>query len=196
MVIKEKILPVNNFSRPGELRPDTLGVVYHWVGNAGQTNNAVQRYFELLSKQDENDSEPDRYASAHYIIGIDGEIIRCIPDDEVAYHVGAKRYTGTAQHRLRGYTTNHRQGTPNHCCIGIEMCHPDWSGAFTEATLESAIKLGRHLLQQHLLGRRDIYRHHDITGKNCPKWFVEHGTAWLAFVDSIISPSQCIDKFV
>ena len=69
MIIKEKLLPVNPFSRPGHRRPDTLGIVYHWVGAAGQENDATARYFELLSNQDLDDEDPDRYASAHYIIG-------------------------------------------------------------------------------------------------------------------------------
>jgi N-acetylmuramoyl-L-alanine amidase len=185
VIITEHLLPVNAFSRPGYKRPETLGIVYHWVGNAGQSQEGVARYFELLAKQDDTDDKPDRYASAHYIIGIDGEIVRVIPDDEVAYHVGARKYTSTAQHRLKGYTTNKRQGTPNWCTIGIEMCHPDWTGVFTDATLEAAAKLGKHLVQTYLLGPRDIYKHYDITGKLCPKWFVEHGAAWLSFCEDV-----------
>ena len=192
MVVKEKLLPVNPFSRPGYSRQDTLGLVYHWVGAAGQENDATARYFALLSKQSTADNTPDRYASAHYIIGIDGEIIRCIPDGEVAYHVGATRYTSAAFHRLRGYASNTKMSdypgeyrTPNWCTIGIEMCHPDWSGKFADATLEAGVKLGKHLLRTYLLGSHDIFRHYDITNKKCPKWFVEHEAAWLAFVEDI-----------
>lgn len=185
MIIKEKLLPINPFSRPGYKRPDTLGIVYHWVGAAGQENDVTARYFELLAKQNAEDNKADRYASAHYIIGIDGEIIRCIPDDEVAYHVGAAKYTARAQHLFHGYTTNRHHGTPNWCCIGIEMCHPDWSGRFTTETLRSAIKLGKYLITTHLLGPHAIYRHYDITGKLCPKYFVEHETAWLAVIEEI-----------
>ena len=185
MVIIEKLLPINPFSRPGHQRDETFGIVYHWVGAAGQENDATARYFELLAQQSLDDDEPDRYASAHYIIGIDGEIIRCIPDAEVAYHVGAKRYTGLAQHRFRGYTANRYGRTPNWCAIGIELNHPDWTGKFTGKTLESAAKLGKHLLHNYLLGTHDIYRHYDITGKLCPKYFVEHEAAWLLFLEDI-----------
>lgn len=185
MIITEHLLPVNPFSRPGHKRKDTLAIVYHWVGNAGQSSNGVARYFELLSQQDRKDREPDRYASAHYIIGIDGEIVRTIPDDEVAYHVGAKKYTSTAQHKLRGYTANNNGSTPNWCTIGIELCHPDWTGVFTVETLQTAIRLGKHLIHTYMLGPHDVYRHYDITGKICPKWFVEHEAAWLAFRDDI-----------
>jgi len=185
MIIKEKLLPVNPFSRPGHRRPDTLGIVYHWVGAAGQENDATARYFELLSNQDLDDEDPDRYASAHYIIGMDGEIIRCIPDEEVAYHVGARRYTALAQRQFHGYTSNERRATPNWCTIGIELNHPDWTGEFTEATLEAAVSLGKSLLRTHLLGSHDVYRHYDITGKLCPKWFVKHEAAWLGFRDDI-----------
>lgn len=191
MLVKERLLPINKFSRPGYLRQDTIAIVYHWVGAAGQENDATARYFEILAKQDPSDDKPDRYASAHYIIGIDGEILRCIPDDEVAYHVGAKQYTGTAQHQLMGYTGNIMMSgygeprTPNWCAIGIEMNHPDWSGKFTEATLVSAARLGKDLLRKYLLSAHDVFRHYDITGKLCPKWFVEHKTDWLAFIEDI-----------
>ena len=181
MIIKEKLLPLNQFSRPGYIRAETLGIVYHWTGAAGQENYVTRRFFELLAKQDEKDDKPDHYGSAHYIIGIDGEIIRCIPDDEVAYHVGAASYTDLAKIDFPAYTTNKNRGTPNWCMIGIEMCHKDWSGEFTDETLRSAIELGVLLLHQNRIPPGMIYRHYDITGKLCPKWFVEHEMDWTAF---------------
>lgn len=174
MEITERLLPINPFSRPGQWRLDTLAIVYHWTGAAGQENDVTARYFELLAFQDVHDGKPYRYASAHAIVGMDGEILQVLPWDEVAYHVGAREYTGLAQHRFRGFTSNRHRSTPNWCIIGIELCHPDESGIFTGRTIAAAEWLGWWLLRKYTLGKNDIFRHYDITGKICPKYFVDH----------------------
>jgi len=162
-------------------RIDTLAVVYHWTAAPGQENDTTARYFEMLAQQDDTDDKGDRYASAHAIIGIDGEILQVIPWHEVAYHVGAKTYTGYAQHKFKGYTRNTWHSTPNWCTIGIELCHPDKTGVFTWETLHSAEWLGWWLLRKYILGINDICRHYDITGKLCPKWFVENKAEFYRF---------------
>ena len=204
MKITNKILPINPFSRPGYKLNDVLGIVFHWVGKASQTNDQTARYFELLSKQSLEDAQSDRYASAHFIIGMDGEVIQCIPTEELAYHVGARKYTQLAKDHFGVFATNGKMigyddeyYTPNWITIGIELNHPDGTGEFTEATLRSAEYLGWELLRDHHLNRSDIYRHYDIsfdsrTGspKICPKWFVDHGDEWRKFtkrIDSITS---------
>ena len=35
------------------------------------------------------------------------------------------------------------------------------------------------------LDEEDVIRHHDVTGKNCPKYFVENEEAWEAFRENI-----------
>jgi len=186
--IVERLLSINEFSRPGWKLKKVSGIVYHWVGSAGQENEVTARYFELLAEQDSSDNKPDRYASAHFIIGIDGEIMQVIPTDEVAYHVGGKWYTDKAHRSFPGYTTNARMEdvndfwTPNWCTIGIEMCHPNTTGKFTNQTLHAAKWLGNYLLKRNFIGYDQIFRHYDITGKNCPKWFVEHEMDWKRFI--------------
>lgn len=185
MDIKEKLLPINPFSRPGHIRVETFGVVYHWICAPGQHNDQTARYFELLARQDDQDDKPDRYASAHAIIGMDGEILQVLPWDEVAYHVGARSYTSYALHAYRGFTANKRRSTPNWCTVGIELCHPDWSGEFTPPTLRAAEWLGWYLLRRYTLGKSDICRHYDITGKICPKYYVEHPEEFEQLKDRI-----------
>ena len=31
----------------------------------------------------------------------------------------------------------------------------------------------------------DVIRHYDVTGKNCPKYFVEHEDAWETFKENV-----------
>lgn len=35
------------------------------------------------------------------------------------------------------------------------------------------------------LNETDVIRHYDVTGKNCPKYFVENEKAWDAFQENI-----------
>lgn len=160
MKIADDLLTVNPYSRPGKKLIEVASVVLHWVANPGTSPKANRDYFESRKNGKLG------YGSAHYIIGIDGSILRCIPDNEMAYHVGAKTYTK--------FATEHFGPYPNNCTIGIELCHPEWDGVFTDETLESAHELCASLLREHELTTTDIVRHFDITGKDCPKYFVAH----------------------
>ena len=69
--------------------------------------------------------------------------------------------------------------------ISIECCHPDDTGEFTEATYESLENLVIWLCEEYSLSSTDVIRHYDITGKICPKYFVNHEDAWETFLSSI-----------
>lgn len=139
----------SNPSRTG-LRLDGINnIVIHYVGNPGTT---AQQNHDFYSKEDSD-------VSSHFVIGLDGEIIQCIPLDE------------------RSSASNHR----NHDTISIEVCHPEADGKFTEASYKSLIKLTDWLLDTFDLQSDDVIRHYDITGKECPLYFVEHEDAWEQF---------------
>jgi len=166
------MLTVNQFSRRGTKLTGVKAIVIHWVANPGSTALQNRNYFESLKNQS-TDFEA-RYASAHFIVGIDGEIIQCVPCDEMAYHVGAKSYTSDAISRLGNY--------PNDCTIGVELCHPADDGRFSPSTLLTAAELCALLCIQFGLDPiQDIWTHHGITGKNCPKWFVDHPEKFESF---------------
>ena len=114
MEIEKRLLTLNPFSRPGKPLIGVYGIVVHWVGNANSSAVANRNYFESLKDQKNNEG---RYASAHYIIGLLGEVIQCLPEEEIAYHVGANKYTPNALKYLSSY--------PNNCTLGIELCHPE-----------------------------------------------------------------------
>jgi N-acetylmuramoyl-L-alanine amidase len=175
MEIKRDLLTVNKYSRPGKKLNSLRGIVIHWVGNPGSTAQGNRNYFENLKAQPPGTEE--RYASAHYIIGLEGEVIQCIPNYEMAYHVGAQKYTPLALKNLSSY--------PNDCTLGIELCHPDWTGEFNDKTLGACHILVCQLLEKTELTQKDVYRHFDITGKGCPLYFVQHEDKWQAFLDTI-----------
>lgn len=109
------------------------------------------------------------YGSAHYVVGLHGNVIQMIPDGEMAYHVGSKfGYTTWALDRLSGY--------PNDCTIGIEMCVQDAEGNFTDETFDATATLIESLLLDHHLDPwQDVFTHQGVVGwKQCPLWFATH----------------------
>ena len=152
MEIQDKLLTINPYSRSGEKQNNITDIIIHYVGNAGSSAIANRNYFENLKNTHKT------YASSHYIIGLNGEIIRCIPDYEVAFHSGS-------------YSENRKS-------VGIENCHPNVDGKFNEQTYNSLIELCTELCKKYHIGINNIKTHNMITGKNCPKYYVEHDEAW------------------
>lgn len=186
MNITEDILPINPYSRPGKIRKATKGIVMHWVGNPETSAAFNKRFFASLSKQRPSTKEERsraRYASAHYIIDISGDVLRCLPDDEVAYHCGAWKYQSGVSKYFGTYYTSVL--TPNFCTLGIELCHPTWDGWFTSNTIYSAVELVSSLCLKYGIGADDLYRHYDITGKECPKYWVKHTSDWVDFKELV-----------
>jgi N-acetylmuramoyl-L-alanine amidase len=178
MNIEQVFLDVNKFSRPGRKLSGVDGIVIHYTANPMSTAHNNRDYFENLSKTEPSKPHGEqRFASAHFIVGINGEVLQCIPVDEMAYHVGANTYTELA--------INHLLGAPNTCTIGIECCHQNADGKFTESTLNSCVELTKSLLKEFNLTTNDVYRHYDITGKKCPLYFVEHEDEWKQFIIKI-----------
>ena len=150
MEIKQVLLTPNKYSRPRNKLQKVKKIIIHWVGNANTSAMANRNYFESLKIK-------KKFASAHYIIGLEGEILQCIPENEIAYHAT----------------------TANSYSIGIENCHPDWEGQFNSKTYKSLIELCTELCKCYNLDpEKDILRHYDISKKLCPKYYVENTQAW------------------
>jgi N-acetylmuramoyl-L-alanine amidase len=175
MNILEKYLTINPYSRPGILLQAAKGIVIHWVANPKTTAEQNRDYFECLKNQKPGNGL--RYASSHFIIGLEGEVVQCLLENEAGYHVGAQEYTDRALRELSAY--------PNNCTIGIELCHTNWEGEFTDKTIMAAHELTRELCQRYNLGRNNVYRHFDITGKECPRYFVAHEDQWGNFLENL-----------
>lgn len=155
--IQHQFLTVNPNSRSGKTLPRVNGIVIHYTANPGSTAQNNRDYFENLK------ITRTTSVSSHFIIGLEGEIIQCIPLNEVAY------------------ASNNR----NKDTISIECCHPDESGQFNDATYHSLQKLVRALMDSYHLQNQDVIRHYDITGKICPKYFVDHEDQWQEFLNSL-----------
>ncbi len=139
MEIKEMLLTHN---RPRTKRKKTTAIAVHYVGNAGSSALGNRNYFQNTNVS----------VSSHYVIGLEGEIIRCIPEDEVSW----------CTNQANSYT------------ISIECCHPHDDGIFNDKTYESLVDLCADICKRRNLNPLNggIIRHFDVTGKVCPRGFV------------------------
>ena len=166
MEIQQKLLTINPYSRPGKKIGPIKNIVVHWVGNAGSTAIANRNYFESLK-------DKKAYASSHYIIGLEGEIIQCVPETEVAYH----------------------GNSANSYSIGIENCHPDWEGKFNDKTYKSLIELCADLCKRYNLDPTiALIRHYDVTKKDCPHYYVRNTQAWVNLKNDVKAAMSTEDK--
>ena len=155
--IDVQLLTPNPYSRPQIQLKKIKGIVIHYIANPESTAQANRDYFENLK-----DTHTTK-ASSHFLVGLEGEIIQCIPTTEVAY------------------TSNDR----NVDTLSIETCHPDETGEFTNVTYDSLVELTGWLCWRHNLKTSDVIRHYDVTGKICPKYFVENEGAWEQFLADV-----------
>lgn len=159
MPIQTHYLTSNPYSRPRLPLYKVTKLVIHWVGNPKSSALSNRNYFENLKL-----GRTKTYASSHYIVGLDGEVIQCIPDNERAYHAKSA----------------------NSYSLGIETCHPDWEGQFSSCTYNALIALCAMLCQKYGLDpREDLLRHYDVTGKCCPKYYVVHPEAWTQLKEDV-----------
>ena len=143
MKITEMLLTPSKYVRPQIKLAKVTKIAVHYVGNPNTSALANRNYFENCGKTGA------RYVSSHYIIGLDGEIIQCIPLDEWSY----------CTNQANGYS------------ISIECCHPDSTGKFTDETEKSLAELCAFLCKKFGLTENDIIRHYDVTGKQCPLYW-------------------------
>lgn len=176
MIFREDFLTPNEFSRPGAEMKQVQAIVVHYTGNPGQSAAGLRAYFEGLK------DARKRMASSHYAVDW-RETIYMVPKREVAWHGGSgqewpKGYTDFAKEMFNDY--------PNYHTIGIETCHRDETGYFDPSTLHNLRGLCAILCHDLDLDPcEELIRHHDLTGKLCPKWFVDHEDAWERFRVSV-----------
>ena len=149
-----ELLDVNEYSRPGTTLKQVNGIVIHYTANPGSSAMANRDYFDSLDNPAVEGA--GRQASAHLIVGLDGEVVQCLPLNEMAYAVRSR----------------------NPDTISIEVCHPDETGKFSDTTYNTLVKLTAWLLQQKGLTPDHVIRHFDCDGKYCPLYYVEHEDAW------------------
>lgn len=146
--VDSQIIHIHTTARTGTKLTDIKNIVIHYVGNPNTTAQNNRDYYD----------KADTEVSSHFVIGLNGEVIQCVPLDE------------------KSAASNNR----NKDTISIEVCHPDKTGKFNDQTYDSLIKLTAWLLEKTGLDENDVIRHYDITGKLCPLYYVNNESAWEA----------------
>ena len=186
MKIIKDYITINEYSRPGTILKEVLGVVLHWTANPSANAKENRDFFENRK------TGCGGYGSAHYIIDQDGTIIAAVPEIEVAYHCGSNKrdpasgefYTDEARRRFGKYASENN--SPNNCTIGVELCPIDFDGNFSDATINAAIELCADILKRKQLTVFALTTHHDIVGwKDCPKLWTEKPALFEAFKYSV-----------
>ena len=184
MNIIEGFLTINPYSRPGRSIVMLKALVLHWTANPMANAKQNRDFFESRK------TGMGGYGSAHYVIGQKGEIIHCIPDDEIAYHCGSsqtdpasgKIYTDYARQKFGWFAKNPDKTSPNWITLGIELCPVDIEGTFTADTIQSAAELAAILLKQNNLQIDALCTHNQIVGwKDCPRLWVNNPEKYTQF---------------
>ena len=150
-------------NRQFEKRPYTTKIAVHYTGNKGSSAIATRNFFQ---------NSPGNDVSSNYVVGLEGEIICCIPPDEISW-----------------CTCEANIYSPS-----IETCHPDATGKFNSKTYKSLVELTAYLCEMYNLTEKDVIRHYDVTGKVCPMSFVpsskggtddNNNSAWKKFIADV-----------
>ena len=136
-----RFLDPNPFSRPQLALKKVHAIVVHYTANPGVDAVANRNYFNNLPKANER-KQKKTYASSHFVIGLDGTIVQCIPLEEMAY------------------ASNDR----NSDTVSIECCHKKENGKFTAQTQAALIQLCTYLCIKFDLTEENLIRHYDVTG--------------------------------
>ncbi|MEX5141826.1 N-acetylmuramoyl-L-alanine amidase [Escherichia coli] len=171
--IKYEYIRINKFSRPGIKNYGIKGIIMHYTANNGGTARNHKDYFNNLNGV---------YASAHLFVD-DNEAICIIPLDEVAYHANdTVRYNSDGSIYKPLYS---QIGNANYGAIGVEMCL-DRNGNITEKTFQNTVKAVKELIAKYPnVTRNKIWRHFDVTGKNCPAPWVAKPSELERFKEAV-----------
>ena len=183
MNVVEKLLPINKFSRSGKQLKSVKAVVVHWLENAKQSAHGCWNFFGV-----DRPTGKFGFGSAHYIVDFDGTILHCIPDNEMAYHVGSDTVDPVSKIL---YTDTCRKFTlenPNNAMLGIECCHTDWKGNMTAETVEALTELVARLCMLYGLDpMHDVLLHKEVVGwKDCHRYYVNNPLAWQQFKEDVM----------
>ena len=170
-MVEIKIKTANRSNYGGKRsNADIKYIVIHYTANDGDTDEGNGNYFA-------NNIVGD---SAHYFVD-DDSITRSVPDDYIAWAVGGSKYKYTKGGTFYGKCTNANS-------ISIELCDTKKNGVydFTEVTMKNAADLVKLLMKKYTVPFERVIRHYDVTGKVCPKPFVDDEKAWKEFKERLV----------
>ena len=152
MKIVDNLIPDGKYNRPGT-KSVPKRICVHYTGDIGASADRLALFFT---------TNPAAQTSSQYIVGMSGEVILCVPDNEIAYAAAGKN-SGT---------------------IHIEVCCKEESGKFEEKSIDALNELVLYLMNRYSIGADNVVRHYDLTGKHCPAYYVDENR-WAALHERI-----------
>jgi N-acetylmuramoyl-L-alanine amidase len=157
------LIKFNQYTRSGKKLSAVKGIVLHYTASPKASAKNERDYFNGTCITDK------RYASAHLFVDrVEARL--AVPLNEVAYH---------AHDNSRCYPKE-LDGNANLTTIGVEMCI-EADGTIHPDTLTRTVQVVSELCKQFNLTEKNLYRHYDITGKNCPAMWVSKPADFEAF---------------
>lgn len=138
----------------------------HHVGTFKPDSYTIHNTGNKASAQNERDNLQNNEGTTSFHSVVDRkEVIRCIPFNTGAYHAGT----------VAG----------NNSSISLEICEGDLQNHFAE-TWENAVAVVAQDLTNLGWGVDRLRQHNHWSGKNCPRYFREHGL-WEQFKKEVAS---------
>lgn len=168
--------PCNVRNHQGRRVQPVSFLVLHYVGALGGARANASYY----------GNTPGIGASAHYFVGHaseDAAVWASVAEGDTAWHVGAKKYRHPACRNANS--------------IGIEMCchqRSDGSWYIDPETVDAAVALSRDIMARYGIPVKNVLRHYDVTGKLCPRPWVDDPGQWAEFKRRLEEPDMTKDE--
>ena len=157
--INTRPIDISENTRPNEKLKGVYKIVLPDAPIKNKSGIKNRNYINNLKYQD------DIFSSYHYIIGINGEIINLIPEDEVSIHTGNIEFDFHS--------------------ISIAICSYNLN-KISSKTLNSLSVLSNYLLKKYNLNHKyDLIRCYDIINKRSPIFFVDNPYLYYDFKETI-----------
>ena len=187
MTITNKFSTVHTTAKSG--RAIKYIVIHYTAGVTSRAGSAVNTadYFRTTSTQVSSDFTVD-----------DTAVVQYNPDikNRYTWHCGGSKYN-TKGGSLYGICKNSNSIGIEICCnnsTGKMQAANDKSYSFSGAAVANALWLVKKLMAEYNIPAERVIRHYDVTGKQCPLWYVTHPEDYTAFKDRVKTALSTAEK--
>ena len=135
-------------------RKTVKAIIIHYTGNKGDTAKNNCDYFKKDPKNTNGLT-----TGAHFFISPNGETIKSIPMNQIAYSVGGGRQSEKGGKYYKKLT--------NANTVSIELCNA--VNGYMEAQARAVRKTIKYI-RRYCRNAKIVCYHFDVNGKNCPPW--------------------------
>lgn len=154
MKIKKQLMSSNRYNIKSPYKMNPVGLTIHNTANDASARSEIA-YMVRNNNQ-----------TSYHLAVDDKEAIQAIPFNRNAWHAG-----------------DGGKGAGNRRYIGLEICYSKSGGAKFDKAEENAANVAAQILKQHGWTTRQMKRHKDHSGKNCPHRTMAKG--WDRFVKMV-----------